>query len=70
MTGPKGWFPDPQGQPGQRYFDGQRWTEHFTAPAPPPPPVSVVVNNNIATPVPSVAVAVSAGERITPCTSS
>ena len=61
MIGTKGWFPDPQGQPGQRYFDGQRWTEHFTAPAPPPPPVSVVVNNNIATPAPSVAVAVSAG---------
>jgi hypothetical protein len=21
-----GWFPDPSGQPGQRYYDGQRWT--------------------------------------------
>ena len=60
MTGPKGWFPDPNGRPGQRYFDGQQWTEHF-APAPPPPPTSVVVNNMIASPAPSVAVAVSAG---------
>src|SRR5258707_3794589 len=24
-----GWFPDPTGQPGQRYYDGQRWTQHF-----------------------------------------
>jgi hypothetical protein len=28
-----GWYPDPSGQ-GQRYFDGQRWTEHLV----PPPP--------------------------------
>jgi len=61
VIGPTGWFPDPHGQPGQRYFDGQRWTEHFTPSPPPPPPVSVVVNNNIATPAPSVAVAVSGG---------
>ena len=61
MIGPTGWFPDPHGQPGQRYFDGQRWTEHFTPPPPPALPVPVVVNNNIATPAPSVAVAVSGG---------
>jgi hypothetical protein len=30
-----GWYPDPGGQPGQRYYDGQRWTQHFT----PTPPV-------------------------------
>jgi hypothetical protein len=47
-----GWFPDPSGQPGQRYFDGQRWTKHFT-PQPPPMPAPA--------PAPSVAVAVSAG---------
>jgi hypothetical protein len=50
-----GWFPDPDGQPGQRYFDGQRWTQHF-APYPaqpivpggcyyPPQPVAVAVSN-------------------------
>jgi hypothetical protein len=49
MNPPAGWLPDPGGQPGQRYFDGQRWTEHF-APTPPTPP-----------PPPSVAVAVSSG---------
>jgi len=45
---PLGWYPDPSGQPGQRYHDGQRWTKHFH-PAPPAPalPVSVTVNNAI-----------------------
>lgn len=32
MTAPKtpapaGWYPDPDGIPGQRYFDGTNWTE-------------------------------------------
>ncbi len=27
---PAGWYPDPQGQPRHRYWDGQRWTDHFT----------------------------------------
>ena len=34
-----GWYSDPSGQPGQRYHDGQRWTQHFT-PAPPVVPTS------------------------------
>ena len=51
-TTPPGWYPDPSGQPGQRYHDGHRWTKHFT-PAPPPAPAPA--------PAPSVAVAVSAG---------
>lgn len=57
-----GWYPDPSGQPGQRYHDGTKWTNHFT---PHPPAVaqpSVVVNNTIgSTPTPGVAVAVSGG---------
>lgn len=36
MTAPQGWYPDPSGMPGQRYFDGQDWTAHYT-PAPPQP---------------------------------
>ncbi|HEY9267581.1 MAG TPA: DUF2510 domain-containing protein, partial [Mycobacterium sp.] len=42
-----GWFPDPSGQPGQRYFDGQRWTQHFvpTPPSMPPPSVAVAVSS-------------------------
>lgn len=47
MTTPAGWYPDPSGQLGQRYFDGQRWTQHFTphAPAAPAPTVAVAVAN-------------------------
>jgi hypothetical protein len=40
MTTPPGWYPEPSGAPGQRYFDGKDWTEHVAAPqvaAPPPP---------------------------------
>jgi hypothetical protein len=28
---PAGWYPDPAGTGGQRYFDGGRWTEHRSA---------------------------------------
>ena len=30
---PPGWYADPHGGGGQRYWDGERWTEHSTAPA-------------------------------------
>lgn len=33
MTTPAGWYPDPDGSAGQRYFDGQSWTDHRSAPA-------------------------------------
>src|SRR5574337_482956 len=45
MTNPAprpGWYPDPSGNGGQRYFDGTRWTAHF---APPPPPSAIVITN-------------------------
>ena len=32
MKGPVGWFPDPEGGDGLRYFDGEEWTQI----APPP----------------------------------
>jgi len=31
-----GWYPDPSGAPGQKYWDGRQWN----APPPPPPPGS------------------------------
>lgn len=34
---PAGWYPDPAGTGGQRYFDGAAWTEHFVPPPPPMP---------------------------------
>ncbi len=40
MTTPAGWYPDPSGQPGQRYFDGTNWTEHRAAGQPMVPPQS------------------------------
>ena len=32
---PPGWYPDPWGQPGQRWWDGATWTAHFAAYAAP-----------------------------------
>lgn len=32
MTTPAGWYPDPSGAPGNRYFDGQQWTQHHVPP--------------------------------------
>jgi len=33
VTTPAGWYPDPDGSGGQRYFDGHGWTEHRAAAA-------------------------------------
>ncbi|AXI76867.1 phospholipid scramblase-related protein [Peterkaempfera bronchialis] len=30
-TNPPGWYPDPHGAPGLRWWDGSRWTEHTHA---------------------------------------
>jgi uncharacterized protein DUF2510/uncharacterized protein DUF4328 len=34
---PPGWYADPAGSGGQRWWDGTRWTAHATTPAPPAP---------------------------------
>ena len=33
---PPGWYPDPSGAAGTRWWDGQGWTEHVQQAAPPP----------------------------------
>ncbi len=33
---PPGWYADPAGTPGTRWWDGQSWTEHVQQAAPPP----------------------------------
>jgi uncharacterized protein YxjI len=35
---PAGWYPDPAGRAGTRWWDGQGWTDHVQQAAPPPPP--------------------------------
>lgn len=35
MTAPQGWYPDPAGGAGLRWYDGARWTEHVAPPASP-----------------------------------
>ena len=35
---PPGWYPDPAGGPGQRWWDGYKWSEATVLPQRPPPP--------------------------------
>jgi hypothetical protein len=35
---PPGWYPDPAGGPGQRWWDGYAWSEAVVVPNQPPPP--------------------------------
>jgi hypothetical protein len=35
---PPGWYPDPAGGPGQRWWDGYSWSEATVLPQRPPPP--------------------------------
>ncbi len=34
---PAGWYPDPAGGEGKRWWDGRAWTAHLQAPPEPPP---------------------------------
>ncbi|WP_232836135.1 DUF2510 domain-containing protein [Mycolicibacterium smegmatis] len=29
LSPPAGWYPDPDGAPTQRYFDGKKWTDQL-----------------------------------------
>ena len=37
---PAGWYPDPSGAQGTRWWDGQRWTDHTQQATPTPAPVA------------------------------
>jgi uncharacterized protein YxjI len=37
---PPGWYPDPAGRGGSRWWDGQGWSDHVQPAAAPPPPVA------------------------------
>src|SRR5271166_1809222 len=38
---PPGWYPNPSGEAGQRYWDGNEWTIVNVPPTPPRPPAAV-----------------------------
>ncbi|MGK5115126.1 LURP-one-related/scramblase family protein [Geodermatophilus sp. CPCC 205506] len=40
---PPGWYPDPAGSGGTRWWDGAGWGQHVQRPAPPPKPAPTVV---------------------------
>jgi uncharacterized protein YxjI len=49
---PPGWYPDPSGGAGTRWWDGQAWTEHVQPPpAAPPAPQAPVQQPPVAPPV-------------------
>ena len=56
---PAGWYPDPDGSGGQRYWDGTTWTEHRFPAAPVAPPPAPVEPPAPAEPAPSAEPAAS-----------
>jgi hypothetical protein len=54
-----GWYPDPGGTPGQRYFDGTDWTEHRAA-----PPANRIVSDDERAENQALATAVALGGRV------
>lgn len=49
---PPGWYPDPSGTPGSRWWDGQGWSEHVQPAAPPTPPSAPSPANQPSPPAP------------------
>jgi hypothetical protein len=49
-TTPAGWYPDPSGAPGQRYWDGTAWTDHEAPPTAAQPQPATEVLAHVAPP--------------------
>lgn len=49
---PPGWYADPAGGPGQRWWDGYAWTESTALPAAPPPPPAPAYPSSLPPPPP------------------
>jgi TM2 domain-containing membrane protein YozV len=47
---PPGWYPDPNGAPAQRYFDGTKWTDQLAPLSTPMPAYSPVMNGAVPPP--------------------
>jgi hypothetical protein len=52
---PPGWYADPAGGPGQRWWDGYAWTEATALPSAPPPPPSSAYSPGLPPPPPGTA---------------
>jgi hypothetical protein len=50
---PPGWYPDPAGGPGQRWWDGYAWTGSTALPAVAPPPPPSAYPSNLPPPPPT-----------------
>ncbi len=60
VTTPAGWYPDPDGTGGQRYFNGESWTEHRTPGAAAPQAASVAPSASKSGPDPKVLIGIGA----------
>ena len=66
---PPGWYPDPAGGPGRRWWDGYTWTEATVLPRQPPPPPWPGAAPSEGTPTESGARGVDTDPRILDATS-
>jgi hypothetical protein len=60
QTPPPGWYPDPEGGVGQRYWDGAIWTEHRTGQPPATAVQPVYAQRPVYPPAPGNGMAVAA----------
>ena len=61
---PPGWYPDPAGGPGQRWWDGYAWTDATVLPQQPPPPPWAAAAPPIGPPAQTAPWAVASGRLL------